>query len=44
MKKWYGMLTRLGARRLPEFGDDFCSWLDLQIAVLDDYVYARVDF
>ena len=44
MRKWCGMLTRLGGGRLFEFGDDFFSWLDRKIAVVDDYAYADVDF
>ena len=44
MKKWHGMMTQLGGGRLPEFGDDLFSWFDLNIVVLDDYVYAREDF
>lgn len=44
MKKCCGMMTWLGGGRLPEFGEDFFSWLDRQIAVVNDYAYARVDF
>lgn len=28
MKKWCGMMTRLGGGRLSEFGEDFFNWLD----------------
>ena len=44
MKKWCGMMTRLGGGRLPQFGEDFFSWLDWKIAVVDDYAYAGIDF
>lgn len=44
MKKWFGMMARLGGGRFPEFGEDFFSWLDRQIVVVDDYAYAGVDF
>ena len=44
MKKWCGTLTQLSGGRLPEFGGDFCSWLDSKIVVVDDYAYFGVDF
>lgn len=44
MKKWCGMMTRLGGGRLSEFGEDFFSWLGWEITVVDDYAYAGVDF
>ena len=44
MKKWCGMMTRLGCGRLLEFGEDFFSWLNQHIAVVNDYAYSKVDF
>ena len=44
MKKLCGMMTWLGRERLSEFGEDFFSSLDRQIAVVDDYAYVGVDF
>ena len=38
------MMTVLGGGRLSEFEEDFFTWLDRHIAVVDDYSYARVDF
>lgn len=44
IKKLCGMSTRLSGGRILEFGDDFFSWLDQQIAVVDDYAYVGMNF
>lgn len=43
MKKWCGMLTRLGGGQLLEFGKEFFSCFHRQIVVINDYAYVGID-
>ena len=44
MLKWSGLLVRLGGRCQPHFSEDFFSFLDQDILIVDDYGYAGIDF
>jgi hypothetical protein len=43
--RWAVLLPRQGGERTNEsFDDDFFVWLSRQIPVIEDYLYARIDF